>query len=223
MMKNYLSGSQINLISEICAMMTKDGNQMNIRFIKLAALAATVMLFGLGGGIAAQTTQTESPSPIVQTQTADLPANQMTDLRPLDLQPDQIQKIRAINLELKDERQAANLKLRQAQRALTEAIESPSPDESLIAQRSREIAAAQANTIRLRSVTEARILQVLTPEQRTRLREMRQRNMALRRERQQGGSNGLNQRQQGLQQRDPNNPLLTPAQRRALRQQQRKP
>jgi hypothetical protein len=55
------------------------------------------------------------------------------------------------------------------------------------------------------------------------LQEMRQQNMALRRERQQGAPNGLNQRQQGLQQRDPNNPLLTPAQRRALRQQQRKP
>jgi P pilus assembly/Cpx signaling pathway, periplasmic inhibitor/zinc-resistance associated protein len=203
--------------------MTKDGNQMNIRFMKLAALAATVVLFGLGGGIAAQTTQTENSSPIGQTQTADLPANQMTDLRPLDLQPDQIQKIRSINMELKDERQAANLKLRQAQRALTEAIESPSPDEALIAQRSREVAAAQSNTIRLRSVTEARILQVLTPEQRTRLREMRQRNMALRRERQQGAPNGLNQRQQGLQPRDPNNSLLTPGQRRALRRQQQKP
>jgi len=113
--------------------------------------------------------------------------------------------------------------VRQAQRRLTEAVESPSPDESLIAQRSREVAAAQANTIRLRSVTEARILQVLTPEQRTKLREMRQRNMALRRDRQQGVGNGLNQRQQGLQQRDPNNSLLTPPQRRALRQQQRKP
>ncbi|HWP56112.1 MAG TPA: hypothetical protein VN476_18410, partial [Pyrinomonadaceae bacterium] len=78
----------------------------NIRSIKLAALAATVMLFGLGSGIAAQTTQPENSSPMVQRQAADLPANQMTDLRPLDLQPDQIQKIRSINMELKDERQA---------------------------------------------------------------------------------------------------------------------
>ena len=72
-------------------MMAKDGNQMkrNIRSIKLAALALTVVLFGLAGGIAAQTTQTENSSPMVQTQTADLPANQMTDLRPLDLKPDQ--------------------------------------------------------------------------------------------------------------------------------------
>jgi Spy/CpxP family protein refolding chaperone len=192
----------------------------NTKLIKLAMLAATVVLFGLCGAIAAQTTQLENSSAPAQAQAPDLQANQMTDLRPLDLQPDQIQKIRAINLELKDERQAAGLKLRQAQRALTEAIESPSPDESLIAQRSREVAEAQASTIRLRSLTEARILQVLTPEQRVRLREMRQRNLALRRERQQGAPNGLNQRQQGLQ-RDPNNPVLTPAQRRALRRQQK--
>lgn len=188
------------------------------RSMKLALLAAAVVLFGLCGVIAAQTTQPENSSAPAQNQTPDLQANQMTDLRPLDLKPDQIQKIRAINFELKDERQAAGMKLRQAQRALTEAIESPTPDESLIAQRSREVAEAQANTIRLRSLTEARILQVLTPEQRMRVREMRQRNLALRRERQQGAPNGLNQRQQGLQ-RDPNSPLLTPAQRRALRRQ----
>lgn len=189
------------------------------KLIKLAMLAATVLLFGLCGAIAGQTTQPPSSTAPAQTQTPDLQPNQMADLRPLDLKPDQIQKIRAINLELKDERQAANLKLRQAQRALTEAVESPTPDESLISQRSREVAEAQANTIRLRSLTEARILQVLTPEQRVRLREMRQRNLALRRERQQGAANGLNQRQ-GLQ-RDPNSPALTPAQRRALRRQQK--
>lgn len=192
------------------------------KLIKLAALAATVLMFGLGGGIAAQTTRTENSPPTVQTQSIEPPANQMTDLGPLDLKPDQIQKIRAINQELKDERQAANMKVRLAQRSLSEAVESSTPDETLIAQRSREVAAAQANTIRLRSVTEARILQVLTPEQRTRLREMRQRNMASRRERQQGAPNGLNQRQQGLQ-RNPNNSLLTPAQRRAVRRQQQKP
>lgn len=185
--------------------------------MKLAVLAATVVLFGLCGAIAGQTTQPQDSSAPAQAQT--LPANQMTDLRPLDLKPDQIQKIRAINFELKDERQAAGLKLRQAQRALAEAIESPTPNESLIEQRSREVAEAQANTIRLRSLTEARILQILTPEQRIRLKEIRQRNLALRRERQLGAPNGLNQRQEGL--RDPNDPELTPAQRRALRRQQK--
>lgn len=187
--------------------------------MKLAVLAATVLLFGLCGEIAGQTTQPQDSSAPAQAQTPDLQANQMSDLRPLDLKPDQIQKIRAINFELKDERQAAGLKLRQAQRALAEAIESPTPNESLIEQRSREVAEAQANTIRLRSLTEARILQILTPEQRARVKEIRQRNLALRRERQLGAPNGLDQRQQAL--RDPNNPVLTPAQRRALRRRQK--
>lgn len=185
--------------------------------MKLAVLAAAVVLFGLCGEMIAQTTQTESSSQPAQIQAPDLPANQMADLRPLGLTPDQIKTIRTINFELKDQRQAAGMKLRQAQRALAEAIEFPAPNESLIEQRSREVAEAQANTIRLRSLTEARILQILTPEQRTKLREMRQRNLALRRERQQA-PNGLN-RQQGLQ-RDPNNPALNPAQqRRILRRQ----
>jgi len=197
-------------------MMDKDGNQMkrDTKLIKLSLLAATIVL-GLSGVNAAQTTQTDS-SARAQTQAPDIPANQMTDLRALELKPDQIQMIRAINLELKDERQAAGMKLRQAQRALAEAIESGTPNEALIEQRSREVADAQANTIRLRSLTEARILQVLTPEQRVRLREIRQRNLALRRERQQGAPKGINDRQQGLQ-RNSNSPVLTPAQRRALR------
>jgi Spy/CpxP family protein refolding chaperone len=191
----------------------------DIKSMKLAALAATVVLFGLCGAIAGQTTQPQDSSAPAQAQTPGLQANQMADLRPLDLKPDQIQKIRAINFELKDERQAAGLKLRQAQRALAEAIESPTPNESLIEQRSREVAEAQASTIRLRSLTEARILQILTPEQRARLKEIRQRNLALRRERQVGAPDGLNQRQQGL--RDPDNPVLTPAQRRALQRRQK--
>lgn len=207
------------------AQIDKDGNQMkrDTKSMKLAVLAAAVVLFALCGEMAAQTTQTENSSAPAQTQTPDLQANQMTDLRPLGLTSDQIQKIRTIQFELKNERQSAGMKLRQAQRALADAIESGTPNESLIAQRSNEVAEAQANTIRLRSLTEARILQVLTPEQRTRLREMRQRNLALRRERQQGVSNGLNQRQQQGLQRDRSNPLLTPAQRRALRRQQQKP
>src|SRR5438876_5322895 len=85
--------------------------------------------------------------------------NQLTQadqmLGPLNLTPDQIQKIRGINAELRDQRQAANLRLRLSQRALAEAVESPTPNEALIEQRSREVADAQAATIRLRSLTEA--------------------------------------------------------------------
>lgn len=182
---------------------------------------ASIML-GSGVTILAQQSQTPNQPDLGQTQTTQTQgaqANQLPDFRLLNLTPDQIQKIREINLALRDERQAANLKLRQAQRSLAEAVESPTPNEDLIAQRSREVAEAQANTIRLRSVTEARILQVLTPEQRMRLRDMRQRNQALRRaNQQQQNPNGLGPRQ-GL--RKQNAPLLSPAQQKAIRRPQK--
>jgi Spy/CpxP family protein refolding chaperone len=201
------------------AMMHKDGNQMKRDTrsrVNLMVLSAAVIIFCLSARVTAQTTQTQNSSPPVQTPAENFQIKQMGDVGQLDLRQDQVDKIRDIWFELNPERQVAVRKQRRAQIALTQAIESPTPNETLIAERSREVAEAQANTIRLKSLTEARILQVLTPEQRTKLREIRQHNMAVRRERQQGAPNGLNQRQQG-------NSLLSPAQRRALRQQQRKP
>src|SRR5437867_9342780 len=166
------------------------------------AFAALLLLATTLGHANAQTAQ-QPPNDPGQTQVNQ--ADQM--LGPLNLTPDQIQKIRGINADLKDQRQSANQRLRQAQRALAEAIESPTPNEAVIEQRSHEVADAQATTIRLRSLTEARILQVLTPEQRIRLREIRQRNQAMRRAgNQQFPANGLGRRREGLQ-RNPNAPV----------------
>ena len=178
-----------------------------------------LLLAIVGLQVRAQTPTPQNPSQPAQTQTQQISqAGQLPDFAQLNLSPDQIQKIRAINAELKDQRQAANLKLRQAQRALAEAVESPTPSETLIDQRSHELADAQAATIRLRSLTEARILQVMTPEQRIRLREMRQRNQALRRQanQQQPPGNVLRRRQQGLP-RNANMPPLRPNQRKLTR------
>jgi len=171
--------------------------------------------------VRAQTPTPQNPVEPARTQTQTQPnqPGQLPDFAELNLSAEQIQKIRAINAEVKDQRQAAGIKLRQAQRALAEAVESPTPNEALIEQRSHELADAQATTIRLRSLTEARILQVMTPEQRIRVREIRQRNQALRREanQQQLPGNVLRQRQQGLQ-RSPNSPPLRPNQRKLNRQ-----
>ena len=161
----------------------------------------------------AQTTEPEPRPDAAQEQNSNLPNQGGSDLRFLGLTQDQVQKIRLINAELKDQRQQATLRLRQARRALAEAVESPTPDETLISQRSRELAEAQASTIRLRSLTEARILQVLTPEQRARIREIRQRNQALRGG--QGQPDGLAPRR--IQRRG-NNALVAPGQKRPLRQ-----
>lgn len=181
-----------------------------------SALAGLILLAGASTLAKAQNPQNPIESGPAQSQNQ---GNQIPDFGPLNLTPDQIQRIRTINAELKDQRQSAVQRLRQAQRALTEAIESPTPNEALIDQRSREVADAQAGTIRIRSLSEARILQVLTPEQRVRLREMRQRNQALRR----GGDQQLprnrvnNRRQDGLQSNNNTMAPLRPAQRKLLR------
>jgi Spy/CpxP family protein refolding chaperone len=184
-----------------------------------SALAGLILLTGAGIVAKAQSSQNALESGPAQSQNQ---GNQIPDFGPLNLTPDQIQRIRAINAELKDERQTAVQRLRQSQRSLAEAIESPTPSEALIDQRSREVADAQAATIRIRSLSEARILQVLTPEQRIRLREMRQRNQALRR----GGGQQLprnrgNRRQDGVQGNNNTLAPLRPGQRKILRQQRR--
>jgi Spy/CpxP family protein refolding chaperone len=181
-----------------------------------------LLLAGISAQVRAQDPAPQNPASPVQTQTqTQAQINQLPDFAPLNLSPEQIQKIRLINAELKDQRQTANQRLRLVRRALTEAIESSTPNEALIDQRSREVAEAQATTIRLNSLTEARILQVLTPEQRVRLREMR-RNQAMRREgNQQRPGNVLRQRQQGLQRNVNAQPGLGPNQQKPIRRPQR--
>jgi Spy/CpxP family protein refolding chaperone len=178
-----------------------------------------VLLAGVSLSARAQTAP-QTPQPEQSQTQSQAPVNQTTQdvFGQLNLTPEQVQKIRAINAELKDQRQAANQRLRLAQRALAEAVESPTPNEALIDQRSRDVADAQSSVIRLRSLTEARVLQVMTPEQRIRLREIRQRNLALRREANQQAPGNLLRQRQGLPR---NGNGAGPNQRRLLKHQQK--
>jgi len=197
----------------------KDGAIMKLAPNKLFPLiVAIAMLLSFSISFQAQGTQQQQNAGAPQQTQAQ--ADQM--LGALNLTPDQIQKIRSINSDLQEQRDEANLRLRLAQRSLREAIQSPTPDETLISQRSKEVADAQANTIRLRSLREARILQVLTPEQRITLRELRQ--QTRRNANQQQMPRGLQRRPNALQ-RNQNPNALTPRQQRRLmqQQQQRKP
>jgi Spy/CpxP family protein refolding chaperone len=144
--------------------------------------------------------QVRAQNPTPQNPTTTAEAQTIPNLiASLNLTPEQIQKWRAINADLRPEQQAANQRLREARRALAEAVESPTSSEELIKQRAKEVSEAQASTTQLQALREARILQMLTPEQRIKLKEMRQRNQALRREAsQQRPGNGLRQRQPGL-------------------------
>jgi Spy/CpxP family protein refolding chaperone len=109
-------------------------------------------------------------------------ANQSGDLiRQLGLTPDQLSRIRAIREQNKEERQAANERLKNAQRALDEAIYSDDASEAMIEERARELATAQAASVRLRALTELSIRRILTPEQLGTLRALRLRQAQQRR------------------------------------------
>src|SRR3989454_12257485 len=182
----------------------KQGAIMNQRLNIVARCLGLVLLLSVAELLAQAQTQNPQISPAEATQTQNQAqinqANPIPDLGPLNLTPDQVQKIKIIYADTKDQSQAVNLRMRQAQRSLAEAIESSTPNETLIEQRSRELADARADGARLRSLTEARILQVLTPEQRAKLREIREHNQAIR--------NGGNQQipRNGLNQRNANTP-----------------
>ena len=105
-------------------------------------------------------------------------------IRELNLSAEQRQRIRAIREQLRDERAAVNDRLRETNRALEEALDADNPDEATVEQRLRDVAAAQAASMRIRVLSEVRILRVLTPEQLAILRSLRRNARGFRRERQ---------------------------------------
>src|ERR1041385_6656321 len=83
----------------------------------------------------------------------------------LRLTPEQRQRIRTIFEENKTERQTTNRRLREAQIALTQALDTEPTDETIIDQRVNELAAAQAAQMRMRIQIELKIRRELSPDQ----------------------------------------------------------
>jgi Spy/CpxP family protein refolding chaperone len=104
-------------------------------------------------------------------------------IRQLNLTPEQREQIRSIREANKVERAAINQRVREANQALEEALDSDSPDEAAVEQRMRDLGAAQAAAMRMRILTEVRIRRVLTPEQLGVLRSLRQQARQTERER----------------------------------------
>jgi Spy/CpxP family protein refolding chaperone len=92
-------------------------------------------------------------------------ANAAGLLRILNLTPEQRAQISAIRRETEPQNRLLGARLREARRALDEAIYAPNPDEGIIEERVRGLGAAQTAFVRLRSLTELRIRRVLSPEQ----------------------------------------------------------
>lgn len=170
---------------------------------KFAAIAFTALLSGLAllsSAVLAMGQENQGGPPQPQTNQAG-PAGD--PIRQLNLTAEQVEKIRAIREHNKDERFAVNQRLRQAQRAMDDAIESDNPSEALIEQRARELAEAQVAATRMRAITELRIRRVLTPEQLTKLRALRQQALNLREQgRNQGNQDQMRSREQLQRRRD---------------------
>jgi len=67
----------------------------------------------------------------------------------------------------------AQMRLRQANRNLDQAIYADNVDETEIAARMKELQLAQAEVIKIRSLTELAVRKILTPEQLIKFREIR--------------------------------------------------
>lgn len=83
----------------------------------------------------------------------------------LRLSPEQRQRIRMIVEENKAERQSTNRRLREANIALNQALDTEPIDENAIEQRVNELAAAQAAQMRMRIQIELKIRRELNPDQ----------------------------------------------------------
>jgi len=158
----------------------------------------TVLAFSTVPSVLGQAGQQVSP-PLGQTAEPQQRAIGGDPIQQLNLTPEQREQIRSIRENNKSERMAINSQLREANRALNEALNSENPDEALVDQRLRDLASAQAAASRMRVLTEIRIRRVLTKEQRTTLRALQAEALENRREQRQ--LTNSEQRQQRVEQR----------------------
>ncbi len=93
----------------------------------------------------------------------------------LNLTDEQRTQLVAIAQQHQQDLAAAQIRLRQARRALNQAIYSENPEQSIVNERARDVATAQESVIRLNAQTEFKVRQVLTPEQLKRFRQLRRR------------------------------------------------
>lgn len=111
-----------------------------------------------------------SPVFAAQDPPQDMPADPIEQLR---LTPEQRQRFRMILEQNKNERQSTNRRVREANVALDQALDSDPIDEAVIQQRINELATAQAAQLRMRIETEIKIRRELRPEQLALLRRLR--------------------------------------------------
>jgi Spy/CpxP family protein refolding chaperone len=108
------------------------------------------------------------------------PPGRQNDARPnimrqLGLNPEQMQQLRQYNQRRRPLMEAAQLRFREANRRLDEAIYADQLNEAEVHERIKEVQLAQAELIKVRSISELSIRKILTPDQLNRFRRLRQR------------------------------------------------
>ena len=129
------------------------------------------LLLLLTGSVLSQDANVE-PTPAPQAVQQDARGNM---LREIGLSPDQVRAIRKLNMNRKPLMEAAQQRLRNANRLLDEAIYADEVIDADVQARLKEAQVAQAEVFKIRSTSELAIRRVLTPDQLMRFRELRRR------------------------------------------------
>ena len=137
--------------------------EVKMRLRTFTTLLAVVLILTVAAPVFA--TQDAMQDPV-----QDMPDDPIEQLR---LTPEQRQRIRMIVEQNKNERQSTNRRLREANVALDQALDTEPIDEAVIQQRINEVATAQAAQLRMRIETEIKIRRELRPEQLAMLRALR--------------------------------------------------
>jgi Spy/CpxP family protein refolding chaperone len=141
-----------------------------MNYMKLSMKFLAVLMILAGTAIIATAQEAAVP---VQNDEQRLPRARPNLLRELGLTPEQLQQIQRINQERRPQMEAAGLRLREANRALDEAIYSDALNEADVEARLKDVQAAQANMAKVRFNSELAIRKVLTPDQLVRFRDLR--------------------------------------------------
>lgn len=162
--------------SPIC--LTKEARKDNLRdtYMKKSIYINTFMigLFLLIFGVAAFAQTAPAPTETPAAPDAKKPADMRTVvLGQLGLTRDQIQRIRRINVERKPLMDEAQKRLKEANRALDEAIYSDQVSDTDIQAKLKEAQLAQGEVARIRFMNEFAVRRILTPEQLIRFRDLR--------------------------------------------------
>jgi Spy/CpxP family protein refolding chaperone len=176
---------------------------MNIKGNKPISAAARVLLLAIALSSCAVSAWSQETQ--VGPQQPQAPQADGDPIRQLNLTPEQVGQIRVIREQNKDERFRVNQRLRQAQRAMDDAINGDNPSEGLIEQRARELAEAQTAVTRMRAITQVRIRRVLTPDQLAKLRILQQEALKLSEQRRNQDNRDQLRPRQGLQRRQNGN------------------